>query len=191
MVGKNPASFQAFRDLVQLLLSNTVIPTHAAVRLIKGPRPNVYVLGGYQGTTDPVELNGGRFLRVTMTLFWVSTRDGDRVKVETSNFQYQMDKLGDRWICRYDYIREAPDQHPSTHLHVRGSLTEDCLSGDSPLERIHFPTNRVSIEAVIRLLIEQFKVPANYPEEIWRPLLAETEAAFMQIAHKSLSGPAR
>ena len=97
---------------------------------------------------------------------------------------------GDRWIFRYDYNRESPDQHPTAHLHVRGSLSENCLAADLALERIHFSTNRISIEAVIRLLIEQFNMTSNSPPEIWRPLLAESEALFLQIAHKSLSGPA-
>lgn len=189
MAGQNPSSFHAFRDLVQLLLGNTVIPSHAAVRLTRGPRADAYVLGGYKGPTDPVQLNDGRFLRISMTLFWTSTPDGDRVKVASSNFQYQMDEVGDRWIFRYDYNREAPDQHPSTHLHIRGSLHENCLGADQLLERVHFPTNRVSLEAAIRLLIEQFNVLPNTPADIWRHLLAESEALFMQIAHKSLSGP--
>lgn len=189
MAGQNPDSFHAFRNLVQLLLGNTVVPEHAAIRLTKGPRPDAYVLGGYKGPTDPVQLNDGRFLRISMTLFWTPTPEGNRVKVASSSFQYQMDGAGDRWIFRYDYNREAPDQHPSTHLHIRGSLQENCLGGDQLLERIHFPTSRISLEAVIRLLIEQFNVPSNTPPDIWRKLLAESEALFLQIAHKSLSGP--
>lgn len=125
-----------------------------------------------------------------MTLFLTDTTDGSRVKVETSSLQYQMDETGDRWIFRYDYVREPPEPHPSAHIHVRGSLIEPCLAAKQSLEDVHFPTNRVSIESVIRLLIEQFAVPPNNAPEIWRPLLAESEALFMQIAHKALSGPA-
>ena len=62
-----------------------------------------------------------------------------------------------------------------------------------PLDRSPFPnpTQRISLEAVIRLLIEQFGVPANQPPDIWRPMLTESEAAFLEIAHRSLSGPER
>lgn len=190
MAGNNPESFAAFRNLVQLLLSQTIMSDHDAVRLVRGPRTDFRLLGGYRGPTEPIELRDGRFLRVTMNLFWVSTEEGNRVKVDTSNFQYQTDKGGDRWICRYDYSREAPGRHPSNHLHLRGTLCENCLEADQTLERVHFPTNRVSLEAVIRMLIEQFNVPANTPPEIWRPLLTESEELFLKIAHQSASGPA-
>lgn len=142
------------------------------------------------GPTDPLPLTDGRFLRLTMRLFLTATKDGPRVKIESSSFQYQMDTANDHWTFRYDYVRSAPDQHPSAHVHIRGSLVEPCLAAKQALEDVHFPTQRVSLESVIRLLIEQFNVPANSPSEIWRPLLAESEAMFLEIAHKSLSGPA-
>src|SRR5437867_2131878 len=47
---------------------------------------------------------------------------------------------------------------------LRGSLREDVLDvlpGGASLERIHFPTGRVSVEAFVRMLIGQFHVPAN------------------------------
>ncbi len=191
MAGKDPDSFKAFRDLVQLLLGHTVLTTGAAARLTRGPRNGVYVIGGQAGPTDPIKLTDGRYLRVAITLFLTKTDQGPRVKVESSNFQYQMDMGGERWIFRYDYIREPPDPHPSAHVHVRGTLTEQCLAPRQALEDVHFPTSRVSIESVIRLLIEQFNLSPNNPPEVWRPLLAESEALFMQIAHKSISGPSR
>jgi hypothetical protein len=58
-----------------------------------------------------------------------------------------------------------------------------------PLSRIHFPTDRISFEAVIWLLIDQFGVPASESADVWRPLLAESEALFLGIRHRSLSGP--
>ena len=191
MAGVNPGSFHAFRDLVQLLLSKSILPTGAATRLTKGPRPDVHVLGGWNGPTDPLPLTNGNFLGLAMKLSLRNTEEGPRVKVETSKFQYQLDKEGDRWVFRYDYVREPPDPHPSAHVHVRGSLTEQCLAHKQTLDDVHFPTNRISIESVIRLLIEQFNVPPSSPPEIWRPLLAESEALFMKIAHTSLSGPVR
>lgn len=192
--GQVPDSFEAFRELVHLLLSNTVLDSSGGVRLFLGPRRDttLRVLGGWSGPDDPLPLNDGRFLRLTMTLYLEGTDDGPRVKVRSSSFQYQADRNGDRWICRYDYIRQPPEPHPSTHLHINGSLAEpSCLPAGRSLESVHFPTDRVAIEAVIRLLIEQFDVSSNVASEIWRPLLAESEAAFKQIAHRSISGPSR
>jgi hypothetical protein len=176
-----------------LLLSSTVLGASGGVRFSAGPRRDevVKVLGGWSGPEDPLPLNDGRFLRLPMTLYFERMPDGPRVKVRGSSFQYQADKNGDRWIFRYDYVRQPPDPHPSTHLHINGSLYEPCLSHGISLKDIHFPTDRIALEAVIRLLIEQFDVPTNFDEHIWRPLLAESEALFKEIAHRSLSGPSR
>ena len=57
------------------------------------------------------------------------------MKVEQARYQYQCDDIGSRWIFRYDYVREPKDQHPATHLQVRGQLSEKatlhkgCWSG--------------------------------------------------------------
>jgi hypothetical protein len=189
--GRNPDSFEAFKDLAFLMLSHTVMDRAGGLRLIAGPRRDevVRVLGGWTGPDDPIPLCDGRFLRTTVTLYLEQTNDGPRVKVRNSSFQYQADRSGKLWIFRYDYVREPPEPHPSCHLHVRGTLAEPLLISPQQLEDIHFPTQRIALEAVIRLLIEQFGVRTNESADIWRPLLEESEAAFLEIAHRSTSGP--
>ncbi|MBI3030945.1 MAG: hypothetical protein HYY64_15680 [Candidatus Rokubacteria bacterium] len=184
-------SFLAFRDLADRLLRLTVLHESGAARLSAGPRPNTFVLGGWNGPDDPLPLNNGRFLRVTVGLYLEGTEHGPRLKVEQSSYQYQEDREGDRWIFRYDFLRNPPAPHPANHLQVRGGLLEDCLPQGLTLERVHFPTARVSLEGIMRLLVEQFGVPTNAAPEVWRPVLAETERAFYGIAHRSLSGPER
>ena len=108
------------------------------------------------------------------------------MKVRSSSFQYQLDPGGDEWIFRYDYLRNPPEPYPASHLQIRGMLIG---LRDLNLERVHFPTHRVSLEAVVRLLIEEFGVPAHADAEFWRPALAESEAVFLGIHDRSLSGP--
>ena len=188
-----PAAFDAFRDLVSLLLNHTVMADGSAVRLIYGPGARARqepVLGGWNGPDDPVRLTNGLYLKLLVSLYLEDTPEGRRCKVRQSSFQYQIDPEGERWVFRYDYLRTPPEPHPGMHVQVRGRLSEpDCLPVDRPLERVHFPTNRISLEAVIRLLIEQFELPPRSPDNIWRPLLASSEAAFLEIAHRAISGP--
>jgi len=176
-------AFDAFRDLVSLILHSTVLHSNSAARLSYGEGSDL-VLGGWNGPTDPLGLTDGNFLRLSIALYREDTPQGPRVKVRASSFQYQRDPDGERWIFRYDYLRNPPERYPACHLQVRGTLIE---TGD--VQRVHFPTHRVSLEAVIRLLIEEFNVPPRTPPEFWRPLLAESEAIFLDIAHQSLSGP--
>ena len=191
--GRNPESFQSFRKLIDLLLHTTVLDPTASISLVAGPRRDevVRVIEGRNG--EALKLNDGRYLRLSMTLFLEHTDKGPRVKVKSSSFQYQMEKEGetDSWVFRYDYLREPPDPHPYAHVHVKGTLTAACLGPNQKLEDIHFPTERTSIEAIIRLLIEQFRVPPYQPADIWRAALAESETAFKEIAHRSVSGPSR
>src|SRR3989304_7958274 len=100
---------------------------------------------------------------------------GAGLKVYEASYQSQEDVEGPRWISRYDYLRTPPDPHPAAHLQVRGTLTENCLPAHSPLERIHFPTHRVSIEAVIRLLADQFGVRCTEGDDVWGPGMEQSE----------------
>lgn len=187
-----PDAFGAFCDLVNLLLRITVLePGAPGVRLTAGPRPpdREVIEGGWAQDRGVVLLTDGRFLRLSIVLFRAPHEGGHRMKVEQASYQYQTDPAGNGWVFRYDYRREPADQHPATHVQVRGDLREAVSPHRGLLERVHFPTGRVSLEAVIRLLVEQFAVPANSSPEVWRRVLAESERAFEQIAHRPLSGP--
>jgi len=137
-----------------------------------------------------VPLNDGRFLRFFVVLFLEAYEGRSWLKVEKAVYQYQIDDTEDRWIVRYDYLRYPAEPHPGMHVQIRGAFREAALPVGETLERVHFPTGRVAIEAVIRMLVEQFHVPTNAPPEIWRPALAESERAFLKIAHRDISGPA-
>jgi hypothetical protein len=184
-------SFEAFRELAALMLRLTVMAPQGGLRLTRRrDEPDRAVLGGHGGPVDPIPLNDGRWLRVSVSLALVETEAGRRMKVLKSGYQYQADNAGDVWICRYDYLREpGPDPHPQDHVQINAQLAHS----EAPavhLPRVHFPTGRVSLEALIRLLADQFGVSCNAPPETWRRALSESEATFQAIAHRPLSGPA-
>ncbi len=184
-------AFPAFRELTHLLLRLTVmVEPDGGLRLVFGPRgKDRAVLEGWIESAL-VPLNDGRLLRFSVVLYLEEYEGRTRLKVEKSLYQYQVDERGDRWVVRYDYLRYPAEPHPGMHVQIRGALTEDgVLASQETLERIHFPTGRVALEAVIRMLVEQFHVPVNTPPEVWRPILAESEKSFHQIAHRSVSGP--
>ena len=189
-----PSTFESYLGLVNLLLRTTVMRPGAAVRLHRGPSKARASLGGMKSPTDPVPLNGGGFLRITTSLFLGYTDRynlDDVLKVESDSTQYQLDEGGARWVFRYDYGRYGQGRHPGSHVQIRGVLQEKkALPKKRPLGRVHLATGRISLEAVIRVLIEQFDVPPNRGPKIWRPVLAESERAFLEIAHQPLSGPA-
>jgi hypothetical protein len=186
---------EAFRELATFLLRLTVAKRdHPGLWLARGAGPAATTKATLQAATEPgvpVPLNDGRFLRLHFFLERMHTPDGVRLKVHESSFQYQVDQEGERWIVRYDYLREpGPDPHPQAHLQIRGTLTETGVPVRRELlEHVHFPTGRVPLEGVIRLLADQFSVSCNTVPTLWRPVLAESERAFQEIAHRPLSGP--
>ena len=187
-----PDAFDATRELLNFLLRSTVMDDREHVRFLSIPetqRRNTKTIGN---RLQPVPLNDGHFLRLVVNLS-LDPIEGEQAKlrVYSAAFQYQLDKEGEQWVFRYDYVRVPNNEHPASHLQMRANLLSDaCLPPHTPLERLHFPTGRVTMEAVIRLLAEQFKVPCNESGDIWRPLLAESEREFERIAHRHISGPA-
>ena len=184
--GGGPEAFEPFRELVSLLLSLTILRRGSGIGLfyLTGRRDRG-VVAGLQSFTDPLVLTNGNYLRLSITLYVAPSSESRRLKVEESSFQYQTDPEGKNWVFRYDYLRNPPHQYPAAHLQIRGSLTEVVL-GQGMLEKVHFPTWRIPLESVIRLLADQFGVPCNSPPELWRPVLAESEKAFAEIAHKPI-----
>ncbi len=182
-----PDAAQAFRELAALFLRLTILAPEGGVRFSSGPRGTAdLVLGGWGGPDDPLPLRDGRYLRLTVRLYIAPPAEQNRLKVASSSYQYQLDREGERWVFRYDYLRIPPALHPAAHVQINGSLAEACLPPARSLSRIHFPTARISLEAVIRLLADQFGTPCGAEPDVWRPVLSETERAFLQIAHHPL-----
>ena len=88
-----------------LLLRRTVLATRGNLRLFWGPRRDEAVLGGWDAPGDPLPLANGRYLRLTMALYFEDSPAGRRAKVRQSSFQYQLDRDDERWVFRYDYLR--------------------------------------------------------------------------------------
>ena len=185
-----PDTIHAFRDLASFLLTLTIAAPGNTLRLASRPPGEArFVLGGMGGPRDPLRLNDGHYLRLSLTLY-LDPEDRHFLKVERAGYQYQMDRAGDRWIFRYDYLRDPPGHYPPAHVQVRGTALEDeALPGSTLLQDIHFPTGRVSLEAVILLLADEFGTPCHEGPEVWRPVLAASEREFLHIAHRPLSGP--
>ncbi len=185
-----PEAIEGFRDLADLLLRLTVMdPSSYVTTTYNKRRWDAAALGGPAGTSDPVLLNDGRYLRIAVSLF--VDRDDTRgyLKVRKASYQYQADRDEKDWIYRYDYLRQpGPEPQPAVNLQVNGDLrVPDVLDGSTPLGRIHFPAGRISLEAVIRLLADQFHVPTNEDREVWRWVLTGTEAPFHDAGDQPMS----
>ncbi|MFB7277186.1 hypothetical protein ACFCZV_08760 [Streptomyces hydrogenans] len=187
--GRHEKRFAAFQHLTQKLLSLTVMADGQRVGLDRSWIDNrTRVLAGRSQDSElnTVRLRDGRCLRLTMTLRITSN---DRLAVPRSSFQYQESEGDQTEIFRYDYLRAQKDEHPRSHLNIHGQLDRDVLRDGKALENVHFPTGRIPLEAVLRLLIVQFDVPAATPEEVWMRVLTTSETEFQAVCEQPLSGP--
>jgi len=179
----------AFEELTQSLLSLTVVPEGQRVVLKPALHAGSFLLEGMAGMHKQglVRLNNGRWLQIRMTLKLV---DGS-LALAGAVFQYLWDDAEQSEIFRYDYARWQHSRHPRSHLNVHGTLDhgEALRDGDS-LKDLHFPTGHTSLEAVVRLLIEDFEVGPNQPEQVWRPVLTASEEHRLANAAPQASGAA-
>lgn len=184
-------SYNAFKELVSLLLHQTVLKQNEVIRFSESPVPGRFLIGGSKESVTPLELNDGHYLR--LSIVFRADAQMRRLTVLETSYQYQPNRDKDHhWMFRYDYLKYPlpQDPHSSSHLQINAKLPQSPL-GHHDLHKIHFPVGRMSLEAVIRLLAEEFHVPCNTPTKIWWPILAESERLFHEVAHTPLSGPSK
>ena len=184
----SPDGFEAVRELIDYLLRLTVMAEHERVRLAGYPgNPNARAIGVRR---QPLLLKDGRFLRLILTLSLDDTPDKDPprrlrfIQRPISIKRIRMRPL----IIRFDYIREPTDEHPASHVHVRGSIAEDCadcLPVGKTLDRLHIPTGRITVErssGCCRTVPRSTTSRLKYATD-----LAASEDEFERIAHRHRS----
>jgi hypothetical protein len=95
--------------------------------------------------------------------------------VSTSQYEYYIQDDDERELIAWHWHPESTITYP--HLHVPAGPIH---------HKTHVPTGRVSIEAVIRLLITEYGVPPIRDD--WAAVLEDAEANF--IRHRRWSGTA-
>ncbi len=121
----------------------------------------------------PVELAGDRALKLRcLFAYRVEEAEGERGpwKVATEAYYHTLEDEAGREIVAYHWHPGNPPDFP--HLHV-GPGTGANAGG---INKMHFPTGRVSLESVLRLAIQEFGVKPVRPD--WRKVLGETEARY-------------
>lgn len=107
-------------------------------------------------------------------------------RVSTTAYQYRVVDLRHRellvWHWQPGDAFSGPD-HP--HIHVAAALTaavgtqETAAVRSIPLDNLHIATGRVSLEGVVRTLIDDFAIlPVPRRLTNWRATLDRTEAVF-------------
>lgn len=126
-------------------------------------RPNE---GGY------IRLSSIRPIRFRLIHLYRLTESEPGWSVSTVGYTYQLELTDGREIVSYHYDSRPQSKVKTPHLHVRG------LDTPLPLGKAHFPTGRISIEAVLRFAIEELDVRPQNSD--WENVLRGTEQEFFQ-----------
>lgn len=93
-------------------------------------------------------------------------------KVSTRAYSYTLDDAEGHEVLAYQWHPDGPSAMKRPHMHFgAGARIEGA-----PVARVHFPTNRISIEDFLWLLLEEFDVQALRAD--WCDVLGQTRGAF-------------
>lgn len=137
----------------------------------------------------PTDVRFDNGCRVRILQRIVPNPDNPQEKVRTANYSYAYgfgDSLDEGWLVRYDYVPERAErdeeyEYPVGHVHFNGrsepyGLLE--IEGKKGLDRLHFPTRRISMEDFIEHLVVEIGVPTKHGKEAAREVLAESRETF-------------
>lgn len=140
---------------------------------------------GEPGSRRSVELANGLWVRVSQ-LIRPNPSDGSEVQTAEYSYVYASSADADNdWLVRYDYVPEeasSPEyRYPVAHVHFNGyseHYEQIAIPEKKPLEKLHFPTRRISLEDFIEHLIIEFSVPTKcgYAEAL--ELLSDSREGF-------------
>lgn len=157
---------QAFRGTLNLIASCI---THDTIQYEQdSEQPHRGMMSFHR--TEAVRLSGTHRLWFRIWHHVEATRQQSRWSLSTRAYLYHV-LADDREILAFHW-HPSRSESGKPHAHYR------TLIHPVPMGKVHFPSGRVSLEAVVRLLIEELgTIPARRD---WSAVLARTEAQFEQ-----------
>jgi hypothetical protein len=137
-------------------------------------QPHAVTLGG----GDPIPLDAERDLALRISLqYRIVPAESPRgpFKATITAYSYIVEEQAGAELLAYQWHPDARGARPWPHLHFRAA----GQVGDPAWSKIHFPTGRVALEEVLRLLLDEMGVHPR--REDWRERLQETQRKFEQF----------
>jgi len=171
LAGKSP--HQAVRNCLAPLSLAVSCVTHDVLVASGSDLDKVESLTLNKGSPSKLKSNPILFLTVKM-LYRVTEITGEKGpwKVSTAAYYYGIHDRHQSEILSYHWHPQTERNYPHIHLHSGSSVIR-------ALQGIHLPTGRVSLEQVLRLLIEEMKVKPIRPD--WNKVLEGTQSRHEQF----------
>lgn len=189
-MSKSRAAFQRnardFNDHLSSLLTRTITPNNPLKPIIRPNAAFISFRGAEKfGDKPSVELANGCSIRVSQIILPNEERP-EKVTTDWYSYSYALGPNHDRdWLVRYDYVpgrAEDPEhEYPIAHVHFNGdsrAYKDFQMPGKRELERLHFPTRRISLEDFIEHLIIELKVLEGRAKDEALSLLKKSRAKY-------------
>lgn len=173
MAGNSPAEavenfIRPLRRVLGCLSPTVLVASHYAPTEFDAPR--AVVVGG--GSNAQIECRDDLCLEVAH-FFRVVEAEGDvgPYRCRTLGYAYDFRRPDGPSVLSFHWHPASRVQGPHAHVHQYAQPVD--------LTKLHIPTGRTSLEAVVRLAIEEFE--AKPIREDWDALLRESEEAFSRF----------
>jgi len=177
--------FRQFRSHVAAVLNRTVTDCRVSLLLVGQDRAKISTGVAEDPVAGPLR-KPGLYLYVGQDLQAVrETKKKWRLRTIQYAYRIQAGPTFDAdWFLRFEYkSREvASSQHPRHHLHLPGTMKIGNSSID--LAHAHIPTGWVTIEELVRFLIDSLKVRPKRDD--WDTFLQESEEKFREWTDRSI-----
>jgi hypothetical protein len=176
LVGRTPE--EAVRNFLEPLAAAVACVTDQGFVSWRPRTGEPWRTAHFQGHFAILDRRNGQALKLELRhRYAVSEAQGQRGlwAVSTAEYIYEVADERDDAIAAWHWhprSGQAGDEAHSPHLHAYGA--RDTLT----LHKLHLPTGRVPIEAVIRFLIEDLGVVPRHVD--WSAILDRHEAVFRQ-----------
>jgi len=170
MAGKT--AYEAVKNYVDPLRRAISCICDAGALRVEGYRPRDEPHRLILGDGVPHKLKDGKAITVGQRYQIVQSADPDRGpwKVSITGYSYALDDQEGLEIVAYHWHPPTGPARP--HLHVGAG----SVAPNSPVEKAHLPTNRVSLEDFLRLLLTDLGVPQRRDD--WPEILEGTQGLF-------------
>lgn len=171
MAGKTPR--EAVQNFVGPLQTALSCVTNSVLQIYGGyyPRSEPHVATIADG--DPVPLRGDSRISLQIRHWYRIVEDaGPRGpwKVQTAGYYYSLKDSSDQEILAYHWHPQSEPTFPHLHLEAGAGI------GRQELTKAHLPTERISLEHVLRIALNDFGCYPLKPD--WEEVLAQTQSAY-------------
>ena len=184
--GSNPEKIiQGLRGHIAELLNSTLTDAPVSITFVRRSARQLEAtlsLGGRADIVPAVPLRQ-KPLHLFLAQNVVVIREGKEQfwRLKTLQYSYRIQggpSLDSDWYFRFEYKAREVERslHPRHHLHLPLSL--ECGTKRIDLSRIHIPTGRVTMEELIRFLIEELGIKPKARD--WDSILRRSEETFRE-----------